>query len=168
MRYALGSGWAFVGDRAGGRVVAYRRVRDLPIDVPFWPPTHEAAIEIGTIASDSLTVILVPSNGSRINMHAPANLVRETDPPAERRQFGNEDILTVELAGLEDDADRRVLHLEIAGWIGQTSIYGAVDDLTAWTVVKLLFASVPGALVAFFLTRRLKRRFPDPPTPQPA
>lgn len=168
VRTALGPEWAFAGDRAGGRVVAYRRTRDLPIDVPFWPPTHEAAIAIGTIASDSLAVILVPSNGSKIDMHAPTNLVRETDPPAERRQFSGEDILTVELDGLEDDADRRVLHLQIAGWIGQTSIYGAVDDLTAWTIVKLLFAGVPGALIAFFVNRRLRRRFPDPVAPQSA
>lgn len=168
VRTALGPEWDFAGERARGRVLAYRRVRDLPVEVPVWPPTHEVAIGIGTIASDSLAVILVPSNGSRIDMRAPASLVRETDPPAERRQFGDEDILTVELDGLEDDADRRVLRLEIAGSIGQTSIYRAVDDLTAWTLVKLLFAGIPGTLVAFFVTRRLKRRFPDPAVVQPA
>ncbi|HWI96351.1 MAG TPA: hypothetical protein VNS60_09845 [Solirubrobacterales bacterium] len=168
VRAALGPKWTFAGDRAGGRVVAYHRVRDLPIDEPFWPPTRETAVGIGTIASRSLAVILVPSNGSKIDIHAPSNLVRETDPPAERRQFGGKDILTVELDGLEDNADRRVLHLEIAGWIGRTSIYGAVSDLTAWTVVKLLFAGVPGLLVGFLVNRRLKRRFPDTPAPQPA
>jgi hypothetical protein len=168
LRTALGAEWHFAGDRAGGHVVAYSRVRNLPIDLPFWPPTHEASIAIGTIASHSLRVVLVPSNGSKIDMHAPANLVKDTDPPAERRQFGGEDILTVELDGLEDDASRRVLHLELAGWIGQTSIYGAIEGVTAWTIVKLLFGGVPGLLVAFFVTRRLRGRFPDPPAPQPA
>lgn len=166
---ALGPEWRFAGLRgARGQVLVFTRARTVPVDVPRWPPVRERGIRIGSISSPVLGTLLVPADGSPVELRAPRNLVRETDPDGERRGFGDEDIVALRLKGLEDDVDRRTVRVRVANAIGRSSFYGALDDVTGWGVFTLLFGGIPAVVVGFLLTRWLKRRFPERSPAPPA
>jgi hypothetical protein len=161
-RRLLGGRWRYRGTRgSSGQILLYRRQRTLPIETRSWPPVAEDTIPVGAIASDALPTVLVGRNGSQVEIRAPENVVREIDSPATKRRFGGNDVFVVRLADLEDNPDRRALRLRIASGIGRSSVYAALESVTAWTLVRLLFASVPALLVGFALTRLLNRRFPE-------
>lgn len=161
---ALGAGWAYKGRRGhNGEAIAFSRHRDLPAHVRSWPPTTEDAIPVAAIRVPALNTTFVPRNGSLVEIHAPAGFVRQTDPPEdEQHAFGDEEISTVRLEGLEDNPDHRTIHLMVANAFGRSSIYNGLESLTAWTFVKLLFGAIPGAIVGFFVARWLRKRYPDP------
>jgi hypothetical protein len=157
---ALGSDWIDAGGRGrGGRTLLFRRERTIPVDLPdLWPPVDEDTVPIGTIAPPALPIRFVPRDGSLVEIRSPDNFIRGIDADAERRSFGDEVIYTVELDGLEDIGERRLLRLRIADGIGRWSIYQALESISAWAIVQVLFAGLPALIVAYFVTEGLKRR----------
>jgi hypothetical protein len=119
----LGESWHYLGDRgSSGQVYAYRRTRSIRVNLHGRPQAGEGTITISPITTGRLAATLVPRDGSVVELRAPGHLVREIDPAAVKRQFGNEDIFTLRLRGLEDYEERRDIHLQLADRIADPSI----------------------------------------------
>jgi hypothetical protein len=161
----LGPEWHLLaGGGRGGQSLVFQRRRFIPVRLPGWPPKVEDRIRIGAIHVDPPPLTLVPESGSMVQVTAADGFVREIDSPSTTRSFNGEEVFEVELNGLDYNPDHRELRLTVANSVGRSWIFNAVDSISASWLIKILFAGVPGAIVWFFLARRLGQRYPEPPT----
>jgi hypothetical protein len=159
----LGSTWRLEGRRGKhGTTFLFVQRRTIHTPEPGWLgwPVKSSTVAVPVVEAPGLEAVLVPRDGSTIEFRSPRNLIRNTDPKSEVREFGNEVIVAVALTGLEDDPDRREVSLEIANVIGRSTAYGVVDAISAWKVLIAIFGGVPLVVVGYFVNRFLKRRWP--------
>jgi hypothetical protein len=162
-RRALGDDWGLVGIPKEN-VYAYARERAIEVREPqlYRRPLREHRLAIDSITSEYLRAELVPRDGSTLELRVPSGLVYETNPEGKWREFGDDDVVTVRLTGLEDDPGRAGVDLQVANAVGRSSLYAALDDATAWGFVKWVVGLFAGVVGAFFVQRYLNRRFPAP------
>jgi hypothetical protein len=162
----FGRAWRFDGARGDGNAeLAYvRAIRD-PVTLEHLPDVL-ATHRFGgmTIRSPHLRATLVPKDGSTYVLRAPKRFIYETDPAAVDTHFGDEDIRTVTLNGLEDDAELRSVSIRVANSLGRQALYQRVRAVALWSAMWWLLGPVGAGTVAYFVQRELKRRFPEPAT----
>ena len=166
-RERLLPGWRYVGVRGEKRnIYGYKHVDSPPVRTHFWPLLTDNSIHIRTIHSPTLHAELVARDNSTIILRTPRRFIYDTDPAGTRRKFGSTDIVTIKLAGLEDDPELRQVRLQVANRAGQTWLYEGVRTVSGWGMMKWLVLSISVFVVGFFVTRFLKHRWPDPPSGQ--
>jgi hypothetical protein len=129
----------------------------------IWPILTDNTLAFPAVTSRLLkNVRFVPADGSAVVLRVPRRLVYDTDPDATRRRFGATDILTVKLAGLEDDPSLRHVTVQAANRAGRTWMYEGLRTISGWGVLRWVFLAAAASIVGFFVPRWLKTRWPDP------
>lgn len=124
------------------------------------------SLPVSVIEDGQLDTTLVPQDGSVVELHIPRRAVYGTDPDAKRGEDGK--VLDFALNGLEDDPGARHIDIEVARGVGRWSVYEGIRQVTLWSFVKWLVPAVLLIVVAFFVNRFLKNRFPDAAAPAQA
>jgi hypothetical protein len=160
-RDLLGGRWRYGGLRgAHGSLALYRRAITMTIATHGWPILTEAQVALPVLDAAPLRSVLVPEDGSVVELRAPERMIYETDPSATRQTFAGEDILSLPLAGLEDDPDQRTIRFEVANSLGRNAVYAGLHGLTAGTLVWGLFVLFAVSVAGYFINRVLKRLWP--------
>jgi hypothetical protein len=159
----LGAAWHYVDVRGrNGALLLYGRVSTFKITTHVWPALTKAHLKLPVLRSRLLLATVVPRDGSVVELRAPSRMIHDTDPSGQRSGYGGTDIVSVRIAGLEDELAEPELRFEVANGFGRTMIYGTLSGITEAGIVAWLFGIVAATVVTFVCNRLLERRFPKP------